>query len=145
MMRRLIFTAALLLCALPALALDFRSVSGPVAILYDAPSTAANPLFVVNRAYPLEVVVNLSGWAKVRDSSGAMAWIAQSQLSAARTVVVRVAADIQTLPQDHAPVSAHVAVGVILTWLENIDGRWAKVRLPDQTVGYIQLKQVWGA
>lgn len=145
MMRRLIFAAALLLCALPALALDFCSVSGPVAILYDAPSTAAKPLFVVNRAYPLEVVVSLSGWAKVRDSSGAMAWIEQSQLSTARTVVVSTASDIQTLPQDHAPVSAHVAAGVILTWLENVGGRWAKVRLPDQTVGYIKLDRVWGA
>ena len=144
-MRRLLFTAILLICAVPADALDFHSVNGPVAILYDAPSTEAKPLFVVNRAYPLEVVVSLAGWAKVRDRSGAMAWIEQSQLNPRHTIVVQVSGDILTLPQDTAPVRGHVAAGVILTWLANINGRWAKVQLPDQSIGYLKLAQVWGA
>ncbi|MHB1676030.1 MAG: SH3 domain-containing protein [Sulfuriferula sp.] len=143
-MRRLIFAFALLLGAIPALAADFRSAAGPVTILYDAPSTEAKPLFVINRGYPLEILVNLSEWAKVRDSSGAMAWAQQSQLSPLRTVVVRVESDILTQPQDHAPVNAHVAAGVILFWLQNLAGNWAKVRLPDQSVGYIKLDRIWG-
>jgi SH3 domain protein len=134
----------LMLCAAPALALDFRSTANPAAVLYDAPSTAAKPLFVLSKGYPLEVVVSIAGWAKVRDSSGAMAWIAADRLSPVHTVVVRTAADIRAQAQDSAPVSARVAAGVILVWLENVDN-WAKVRLPDQSIGYIKLDQVWGA
>lgn len=143
-MRRLLLPI-LMLCALPAQALDFRSTANPAAVLYDAPSTTAKRLFVLSKGYPLEVVVSVSGWAKVRDSSGAMAWIEAAQLSATHTVVVRSATQIRTQAQDSAPVSAQVAAGVILEWLGNIDGGWAKVRLPDQGVGYIKLNQVWGA
>ncbi len=144
-MRHPVFLFILLLAALPALAADFRSASGPATILYDAPSTEGKPLFVINRGYPLEILVNLSGWAKVRDSSGAVAWIQQSQLSSDRTVVVRRAADIFAQPQDRSAVSAHVAAGVILSWLQTLPGNWIKVRLPDQNTGYIKLDKVWGA
>ena len=144
MMRRLLLPI-LLLAALPAQALDFRSTANPAAVLYDAPSIAAKPLFVLSKGYPLEVVVNVAGWAKVRDSSGAMAWIESTQLSPTHTIVVRTATQIHTQALDSAPISAQVAAGVILEWLGNIDGGWAKVRLPDQAVGYIKLTQVWGA
>lgn len=142
-MRRLLFALALL-CALPAQALDFRSTVNPAAILYDAPSTEAKRLFVLSKAYPLEIVVSITGWAKVRDNSGAMAWIALDQLSTTRTLIVRNASVIRSAPKDTAPVTAQVAANVILTWLEN-NGDWAKVRLPNQSVGYIKLNQVWGA
>lgn len=143
-MQRLLLTI-LLLCTLPAQALDFRSTATPAAILYDAPSTAGKRLYVLSKGYPLEVVVNVAGWAKVRDSSGAMAWIDTTQLSSTRTLVVRVAAQIYFQAQDTSPVIAQVAANVILMWLENSNGGWAKVRLPDQSVGYIKLDQVWGA
>ncbi|WP_124948612.1 SH3 domain-containing protein [Sulfuriferula thiophila] len=144
MMQRLLLSI-LLLAALPAQALDFRSTANPAAILYDAPSTAASRLFVLSKGYPLEVVVSVAGWAKVRDSSGAMAWIETTQLSSTHTIVVRNATQIHTQAQDTAPISAQVAAGVILEWLENTSGGWAKVRLPDQSVGYIKLTEVWGA
>lgn len=144
-MRRLILVFVSLSLAIPALALDFRSAAGPATVLYDAPSTAAQPLFVINRGYPLEVVVSVSGWAKVRDSSGALAWVQQTQLSTTRMVVVRAAADIFTQPQNGAQVDAHVAAGVMLPWLENLSGGWVKIRLPDQSIGYIKLDRIWGA
>ncbi len=141
-MRHLLFALALL-CALPAQALDFRSTANVAAILYDAPSTEAKRLFVLSKGYPLEVVVSITGWAKVRDSSGAMAWVALDQLSTTRTLVVRSASTVRNAPKDTAPITAQVAANVILTWLEN-SGDWAKVRLPNQTTGYIKLNQVWG-
>ncbi len=134
-----------MLCALPAHALDFRSTANPTAILYDAPSTATKRLFVLSKGYPLEVVVNVGGWAKVRDSSGAMAWIESAQLSATRTIVVLTATQIRAQAQDTGPIKAKVAAGVILEWIANTAGGWAKVRLPDQSIGYIKLDQVWGA
>jgi SH3-like domain-containing protein len=142
-MRRLLLTLALL-CALPVQALDFRSTANAAAILYDAPSTEANRLFVLSKGYPLEVVVSITGWAKVRDNSGAMAWIALDQLSTTRTLIVRSASVVRSAPQDTALITAKIAANVILIWLEN-SGDWAKVRLPNQTTGYIKLNQVWGA
>ncbi|BBO99787.1 SH3 domain-containing protein [Sulfuriferula nivalis] len=141
-MYRLLFAIAML-CALPVQALDFRSTANTAAVLYDAPSTEATRLFVLSKGYPLEVVVIITGWAKVRDSSGAMAWIALDQLSTTRTLVVRSASTIRNTPNDNAPVTAQVAANVILVWLEN-SGEWAKVRLPNQSTGYIKLNQVWG-
>ena len=37
-------------------------------VLYDAPSAKSRPLFVVNRGYPVEIIVTVEGWTKVRDS-----------------------------------------------------------------------------
>ncbi len=54
---------------------DFRSVQENAAVLYDAPSKAAKALFVVQRHYPLEVIVNLEAWVKVRDHTGALTWV----------------------------------------------------------------------
>ena len=59
-----------MLCSWPAAALDFRAVADPVAILYDAPSAKSGKLYVVNKGYPLEVVVTVEGWVKVRDANG---------------------------------------------------------------------------
>ena len=56
-------------------AAEYRSVQENAAVLYDAPSRAATPLFVVQRNYPLEVIVNLDAWVKVRDHAGALSWV----------------------------------------------------------------------
>ena len=77
-------------------------------------------------------------------SSGALAWIETAQLAATRNIVVKTATQIRSQAADNASVSGQVAAGVVLPWLENINN-WAKVRLPDQSVGYIRLEQVWGA
>lgn len=45
------------------------------AILYDAPSQRGVKLFVIHRDTPVEVVVSLEGWVKVRDAEGSLAWI----------------------------------------------------------------------
>lgn len=141
---RLLLLLGLMLYSLAAQALDYRSTANPAAILYDAPSTAGKRLFVLSKGYPLEVVISVAGWSKVRDSSGALAWIETAQLAPTRNIVVKTATQIRSQAADNAPVSAQVAAGVVLPWLENINN-WAKVRLPDQSVGYIRLEQVWGA
>src|SRR6267142_4043703 len=84
------FLAGLLLCSGAAVALEFRSVAEAGAILYDAPSAKAQKLFVLSRDYPVEVVVRLEGWTKVRDDTGEFAWIENARLSERHTVMVRV-------------------------------------------------------
>ncbi len=135
------------LIALPAQALDYRSVAAPVAILYDAPSALAKKLFVVGRGYPVEVVVSVDNWLKVRDSSGALAWVEADKLATTdkRMLVVTAAqAGIRAAAQDSAAITARVEKGVLLEWQETVPGGWARVRLPDNSSGYIKLGQVWG-
>ncbi len=53
-----------------ATAADFRSVTENGTVLYDAPSLKAKKIFVVSRDYPVEVMVIIDNWAKVRDPTG---------------------------------------------------------------------------
>src|SRR5215212_10895443 len=113
-----IFKAALFAVgtfAFSAHALDFRAVADSAAVLYDAPSTRSNKLFVVNRGYPVEVIVTVEGWVKVRDASGGLAWIEAKQLSDKRTVMVKVAlAQVRQKPDDAAAVAFQAQQNVLL-------------------------------
>ena len=76
------------LLALPVAALDYRSVAEP-ALLYDAPSQQGKPLYAIARGTPVEVVVALDTWVKVRDPKGDLTWIERRLLSEKRTVMVK--------------------------------------------------------
>jgi len=67
---------------------EFLSVGENAAVLYDAPSREAKPLYVASRHYPLEVIVNLEAWVKVRDHAGALTWVERKRLVEQRMVVV---------------------------------------------------------
>ena len=137
--------APLLAIALPALALDFRAVADPAAVLYDAPSAKANKVYVVNRGYPLEVIVNVEGWVKVRDASGGLAWVEGKQLTDKRTVMVRVpVAQIRQKADDNATVAFQAQQSVILELLEVAAGGWVQVRHREGGTGYVKSQQVWG-
>jgi SH3-like domain-containing protein len=128
-----------------ALALEFRTVAEPAAVLYDAPSAKSNKLFVVNRGYPLEVIVTMEGWVKVRDASGGLAWIDSKQLTDKRTVMVRVpVAQVRQKPDDNAPVAFQAQQNVLLELVE-VTGGWLQVRHRDGGSGYVKAQQVWGA
>jgi len=130
--------------ALPAAALDYRSVAEP-AILFDAPSPKAQPLYVVARGTPVEVVVAVEGWLKVRDSDGAMSWIEQRFVSDRRTVIVRAdRAEIRGRPEDRAATVFQAQKDVVLEFVEAGPAGWARVRHRDGQAGYVAVKQVWG-
>ena len=139
---------ALLLACLPAgsaLALDFVAVSAPAAILYDAPSSKAKKLFVVSRYTPLEAVVNLRSWVKVRDGSGTLAWIEKSALGDRRYVVVTAAqADVRVSADEHSRLVFRVRNQVALEWLADSGVGWIRVRQPGGADGYIRANEVWG-
>src|SRR5690606_12728066 len=65
---------------------EFLSIASPVAILYDAPSLSAEKLYVASMNLPVEVVVKVEGWVKVRDSNGYLVWVESSNLSSKRFV-----------------------------------------------------------
>jgi SH3-like domain-containing protein len=137
-------SAAAVISSPPVLALDFRAVAEPAAILYDGPSVKATRLYVVNRGYPLEVVVTVQGWVKVRDANGALTWVESKQLTEKRTVMVKVAsAPVRQKPEDAAPVAFHAQQNVVLELVE-VSGPWIQVRHPEAGSGYVRAQQVWG-
>jgi len=64
-------------------------VADNAAVLYDAPSVKSRKVYVVSQGYPVEVVVVVEGWSKVRDASGDLTWIESKRLSDKRTVLVK--------------------------------------------------------
>jgi len=125
---------------------QFLSVGEKAAVLYDAPSRAAKPLFVVSRHYPLEVIVNLEAWVKVRDHTGALTWVERKVLVDQRMVVVTApSAEARVRPEDGAPAAFSAAQNVALELLGMVPGGWLRVRHPDGSNGYLRTSLVWGA
>lgn len=142
--RRALLGALMLLPGL-AQAVEFRSVAPARAVLYDSPSAAANKLYVIGQGYPVEVIVNLGDWVKVRDNLGGLSWIETSQLSPRRTVLVTQAqAEIRQAAEAEAPAGARLEEHVVLEMLEPPNQGWIKVRHRDGLVGYILATSVWG-
>ena len=126
-------------------AADFRSVAENAAVLYDAPSAKAKKLYVIGRSYPVEVIVVVEGWIKVRDASGELAWIESRGLSERRTVMVKTPlADIRQAADDHAPLVFQAEQSVLLDLVELTGTGWARVTHRDGQSGYVKLSQVWG-
>ena len=137
---------AALLAVLPAAAAEYRSIGERAAILYDAPSTRADRLFVASRGYPFEVLVKLDQWTKVRDTNGEVAWVENKALSERATVLVTVpVADVHAAPDPQSPLVFEAYKQVLLEVVEPPSGEWLKVRHRDGQQGYIRLAHVWGA
>lgn len=136
----------LALAAAAAQAGEFKSVGEPAAVLYDAPSRNAKPLYVVSRHYPVEIIVNLEAWVKVRDHTGALAWIERKQLVEQRMVVVTApSAEARVRAEDGAPVAFVAAQNVALELLGFVPGGWLRVRHADGANGYLRAGAVWGS
>jgi SH3-like domain-containing protein len=145
--RNVITRFAVLLTAVaaaPAAALEFRCVGDNPAVLYDGPTTRSSKLYVVSRGYPLEVVVALENWVKVRDANGAFSWIEAKQLGDKRSVMVKApVADVRTKPEESAPIAFKAEQNVLLDFV-GVSGSWVQVRQHDGATGYVKVQQVWG-
>ena len=114
-------------------------------MLYDTPSLKGARLFVIRRDTPVEVVVSLEGWMKVRDADGALAWIEKKSLSSRRTVIVKAEqAAVLQKPEEGAPTSFRAEQNVSLDYLETLPGGWIRVRHADGETGYTRASEVWG-
>ena len=140
----LLMPLAALAAAWPARALDYRTVV-EAAPMYDAPSAKAKPLFVVLAGTPVELVVSLEGWSKVRDSRGDLAWIEKKQLTEKRHVIVRAdRAQIRAAADDKAALVFEAERDVVLELLEAVPGGWVNVKHRDGQSGFLKAPQVWG-
>jgi SH3-like domain-containing protein len=126
-------------------AADFISVVEPSAILYDAPSLKAGKRYVVSRYMPLELVVVLDNWVKVRDSAGVLSWIEKSATSNKRYVTVTAEQTaLRQTPGDNATPIAQVMRDVALEYVEPTGDGWIKVRHAGGATGYVRVGDVWG-
>lgn len=142
---RPVFLLALFYGASLAHAVDFVSVGEDRAILYDAPSLKAKKLFVVSRYMPLEQVVVLDNWIKVRDRSGGLYWMEKRVLSGKRFVVaLPPLLDVRAQPDAGAARLFQVRQDVALERLESTGTGWIKVRHQDGETGYVRSTDVWG-
>ncbi|MBI4989666.1 MAG: SH3 domain-containing protein [Rhodocyclales bacterium] len=131
--------------AAPAWALEFRSVAEAGAVMFDAPSQKAKPLFVIVRGTPVEVVVSLEGWVKVRDATGDLAWIERKSLAEKRMLIVTAKnAEVRSQPDSGAPLVFEADKDVLLEFVETGPLGWARVRHRDGQSGYVRSNQVWG-
>jgi len=137
---------AIALAALPAAGAEYRALGDRPAILYDAPSTRADRLFVASRLYPFEVLVKLEQWTKVRDANGEVAWVENTALGTRSTVLVTVPlADVRAAPSAESALVFEAYKHVVLEIVEPPAGEWLKVRHRDGQQGFIRVAHVWGA
>jgi SH3-like domain-containing protein len=142
----LIVLSTLALLPATASALDFRSVAVSKAVLYDAPSNAAKKVLLLSQNYPVEVIVNLGDWLKVRDAQGTLNWIEAKQLSNKRTVMVTASkAEIRQSADASSNLVATVEKDVVLEVADaKLSNGWLKIKHRDGVAGYILISSTWG-
>nr|WP_294838091.1 SH3 domain-containing protein [uncultured Methylotenera sp.] len=131
---------------LTASALDFRSVAVPKAILYDAPSISSKKVLLLSQSYPVEVVVNLGEWLKVRDAQGSMNWVEAKQLSTKRSVMVtKNLTEMRARPEAASDLVATLEKDVVLELMDaKASNGWLKVKHRDGVTGYVLVSSTWG-
>jgi SH3-like domain-containing protein len=125
---------------------EFRSVAFAKTILYEAPSATTKRVYLVGEGYPLEIIVNLGDWLKVRDPYGTLSWAESKNLQSKRTVIVKVdKANIYKDPESKSALVATIEKDVVIELSDPlIANGWIKVRYQQDLDGYIQISQVWG-
>jgi SH3-like domain-containing protein len=135
-----------------AAAADYRSVSDPAVILFDAPSQKARPLFILGRDTPLEVIVTVEGWVKVKDADGTFGWVERKALSDRRTLLARAPfAEVRASADEKAALVFRAEPGVVLELGEPITSvaaasvpGWVRVKHQDGQSGFVRITQVFG-
>jgi SH3-like domain-containing protein len=125
---------------------SFVCVGDKPAVLFDAPSARANKTFILLRGTPLEVLVKLDKWTKVRDAESTVGWVENVSLGDKRHVQVSAAsADVRNAPSAAAQLVFDAQKGVLLevTGASSPDG-WMPVRHRDGQAGFVRVSQVWG-
>jgi SH3-like domain-containing protein len=126
-------------------AAEFRSVAVQKAIVYDSPSAQGKKLYLLGQGYPVEVIVNLADWIKVRDQQGGLSWIDAKQLSTKRfLLIIPQVAEIKQTPDSGGVVIGRVEKDVVLELFEAPKNGWVKVMHHDGLAGFIQTTAVWG-
>lgn len=143
-LRSLILATGLMASLNAAQAIEFRSVS-QTAILYEMPSNTSKRLFIIASGTPVEVVVVVDKWVKVRDAGGSITWIEGSALSSRRTLMVSAdRAIVRQNPDLGANPVFEAARDTLLEMRGEPAGGWVQVGHQDGLSGYLRVTDVWG-
>jgi len=125
---------------------SFVTIGDKPAILYDAPSTRANKTFIILRNSPLEVLVRLDKWTKVREAGPTFGWVENDTLTTRRHVQVNVAlADVRSAADAASTLVFQVQRNVLLEISSQSTAiGWLAVKHRDGQQGFIKLTDVWG-
>ncbi len=133
--------------ALPAAA-EFKQTLDAATIGFEAPSNRATRQFIYSRGTPLEIVVSIEGWFKVRDAQGALVWIERRALTDRTQVQVGAQpADVHAAPDAVSPIVFRADSGVLLQLVappSAATGLYAQVRHRDGTTGFVRVDTVFG-
>lgn len=139
---------ATLLGAVGAAHADFRQTADNATVAYEGPSAKATKQFIYSRGTPVEVVVTIEGWVKVRDATGTLVWIERKALGERNNVQVKApTADVYSAPDANSPILFRADNGVLLqivTPQPPNAGAWAQVRHRDGQTGFVRLDSVFG-
>ncbi len=129
--------------AVPAL---YASIADMPAIVYDAPSAKAVKTFIFARLQPVEVLVRLDKWAKIRDAENTIGWVEAGALGNTRSVqIIANLAEVRDAPNENGSIVFVAQRSVLLesTGLTTPDG-WLPVRHRDGQTGFVARAQIWG-
>lgn len=145
---RLMLSVLVTAAACGAANAEFRQTVDVATVAFEGPSAKAARQYVYSRGTPLEVVVQIEGWFKVRDVQGEMVWVERKALGARTNVVVKTAvAEVYAAPDVASPIVFRAENGVTLQLVtpQTADaGAWAQVRHRDGQVGFMRLDTLFG-
>lgn len=106
--------------------------------------TQHEPLWLLSRGYPLQVIGTRGKWVKVRDFENDEGWVYRP-LTAARPhhVVKASIANVRSGPSTRTRVVGKLAYGEVVRTLEKRSG-WVKVRHESGVKGWIARRLLWG-
>ncbi len=141
-------TLTLVALAVGAAHADFRQTSEVATVAFEGPSAKATKQFIYSRGTPVEVVVQIEGWVKVRDAQGTLAWVEKKALVERSNVQVKVpSADALVSPDAASPIVFRAENGVLLQLVTPQPanaGAWAQVRHRDGQTGFVRLDALFG-
>ena len=127
---------------------DVRQTSADATIAFEGPSAKATKQYLYSRGTPLEVVVQIEGWLKVRDALGALAWVEKKALTDRTNVQIKSpTADALATPDAASPIVFRAENGVLLMLVTPQPpnaGAWAQVRHRDGQVGFVRMDALFG-
>ncbi len=129
-----------------ALATDYKQVTENNTILFDSPSAKSSKLYILGAGMPVEVIVSVAGWVKVRDASGTLGWVEPKQVGTRTQVQVKVPfASVRARADETAPVVFSAERDVLLTLAEPAaSSGWVRVNHKDGVGGFIRIESLFG-
>jgi SH3-like domain-containing protein len=131
--------------AMTAPAASFVTIGEKPAIVYDSPSQKGNRTLVLSRFHPLEVLVKLDKWTKVRDAEGSIGWVENAAFGERRFVqVVAAVAEVRATSSPASPLVFEAQRGVLLEATGSAVDGWISLKHRDGQAGVVRTSQVWG-